>query len=45
MADIKILVGGVCKKCNHPQQTHEDNNGCTLPVGDEPCGCESVGSY
>ncbi len=44
MTDIKVVVG-VCKKCNHPQTTHEENNGCVYPVDGEPCGCLSIGSY
>jgi hypothetical protein len=50
MGSIKILVGGKCSKCGHPQQTHEENKGCTYPMpltGNEsvPCNCDSIGSY
>ena len=45
MADITIVASGVCKKCGHPQPSHEDNMGCTYPDGDEPCGCIAIGSY
>ena len=45
MTHINILVGGKCVKCGHPQQTHQDNQGCTYPIGEEPCGCDSIGSY
>ena len=39
MSDIKIVASGVCKKCDHPQSTHEDNAGCS------ECDCDSIGSY
>ncbi len=52
MGDIKILVGGKCQYCGHPQQTHEENTGCTYPIpltgesdDDGVCGCDRIGSY
>lgn len=45
MADIKIVASGICYKCNHPHATHLDNTGCVYPMGDEPCGCDSIGTY
>jgi hypothetical protein len=52
MGNIKILVGGKCQYCGHPQQTHEENTGCTYPIpltgesdGDGVCGCDRIGSY
>ena len=53
MGSIKILVGGKCQYCAHPQQTHEENTGCTYPIpetgeaesGDGVCGCDRIGSY
>jgi|TARA_B110000495_G_scaffold1954_1_gene1511 hypothetical protein len=46
MSDLTIIAGGKCEKCDHPQQTHEENTGCTYPMEDgSPCACESIGSY
>jgi hypothetical protein len=49
MADLTIHVGGKCSKCGHPQQTHEENNGCTYPMPETGegtvCLCDSIGSY
>jgi hypothetical protein len=49
MGNIKILVGGKCSKCGHPQQTHEANTGCSYPMPEmgegTACGCDSIGSY
>jgi hypothetical protein len=54
MGDIKILVGGKCEFCGHPQQTHEANTGCSYPIPitgdaesgeDGVCGCDRIGSY
>ena len=45
MADITIVATGVCKLCGHPQPTHQDNEGCTYQLVDDPCGCSAIGSY
>ena len=48
MGAIKI-ISGVCKKCGHPQITHEGNQGCLYPVPEqggisENCGSNSTSS-